>query len=143
MVSFKKMQEMSLWKNKWKNKPEAEEVQMKVLLRKIRTFIISLKLISIRMSSYITLINVGMILFLTLSQLNERYGFNIDLGKYLAPIYGGVLLAIFLIGYVEMYILKGMHEEQKIQFDLMPIHPELQDMKRKVDEMYEKQKEKI
>jgi len=104
----------------------------------LRRRLMEMKFIATRLGGYLSLINLGMVMFLTISDLNEKGYINIDVGKYLIPIYISLIILVFIFGYVETYILKGFREETEATFRHMGIHPELRDMKRKVDEMYNK-----
>lgn len=110
------------------------------ILKSIRNVAMTIKLIALRLSGYVSLINIGMILFLTLSNMKANGYIDFDIGQYAIPIYLGTVFILFLLGYLEMYVFRGLHEEIEIQYKLMPIHPELQDMKRKIDKMYKERK---
>ena len=109
----------------------------KNFLSKVKSIFITLKVIAQRVGSYISLLNISMILFLTLSDLKTKGYINIDIGLWIIPLYITLMIAIFVLGYFELYVFKGCFTEQEIVYKLTPIHPDLQDMKRKVDEMYQ------
>jgi len=106
------------------------------LLTTFRKGFMQFKLVAVRISGYLSLVNLGMIMFLTLSDLNEKGYIALDLGKYLVPLYLLAIVIIFILGYVEMYLFKGFKEEVEAGYRLMDIHPDLRDMKAKIDKMY-------
>lgn len=73
---------------------------MKKHLKKIRSKIIHSKVYAQRAMGYISLINAGMLLFLTASNL-EKYGFDIKMEKYLIPIFVVGASFLILVGYIE------------------------------------------
>jgi len=106
------------------------------LLTSFRKGFMQFKLIAVRLSGYLSLINLGMIMFLTIQSLNDKGYIHINLGTYLVPIYLGAIALLFVLGYFEMYIFKGYNEEVEAGYRLMQIHPDLRDMKAKIDKMY-------
>ena len=78
-----------------------------------------------------------MILFLTLSRLKETGLIHFDIGRYFIVVYVLGIIGLILLGYLEIYILKGLKEEQRKNFELNPMFME---MKEKIDYLYEKEK---
>jgi len=110
---------------------------MKELLRKIRFKLFNVKFYMHRTTSYLALINSGMILFLFLSKLKEKNLIFFDIDKYFFVIIViGFLLLIF-IGWFEIRVLKGNQEEAKIQFNL---NSEMAEMKKMVKDLWEERK---
>jgi len=83
---------------------------MKRLLIKLRDFIIKVKVYMARTSSYISLINTAMILFLFLSNL-EKYNIDIDIRNWIVPIFFVGISGMLLFGYLEYRFV--YQQEQK------------------------------
>ena len=73
---------------------------MKKHLAGLRDFFIRLKIYMARTSSYISLVNTAMILFLFLSNL-EKYDVDIYIKDWIVPIFGFGLIGMFFFGYLE------------------------------------------
>lgn len=107
------------------------------MIKKLREHFIMAKFALLRSNSYISLMNAGMILFLVLSTL-KQYGYiSLDLGKYLVPIYALGVVVLLTLGYFEIYVAKGMQTEQALGYKL---NPEWNDLKFKIDYIYNKLK---
>lgn len=86
-----------------------------------------------RTTTYLSIINAGMILYLFLSKLKEVGIIDWPIEQYAIWIVViGVLILLF-IGWFEIKILRGVHEENRISFYFTP--PQVE-MKEKIDEMY-------
>jgi hypothetical protein len=99
------------------------------------------KVIANRIAGYIGLVNIFLLLFLTLSNLKQNGYINLDIGKSFIPIYFVFIIILFVIGWIEIHILKGQYREAEIQNSLVPSHPDIQDIKLKLNEMYDYIKE--
>ena len=93
-----------------------------------------------RSTTHLSMINAGMILFLTLSKLKESGYIEWGIEKYLVLLFilGAVVLA--LVGYIETRILKANQEEKGIQFTLTPQFVKIEKM---VTEMYNDYRRKV
>jgi hypothetical protein len=109
---------------------------MKKFFYYIRYGITWLKTIANRVGSYVSLLNIGMLLFLTISTLKDKGYIHFSLGQYIIPIYIATIIIVLFLGYLEAFIFKGMYAEQMMQFKLIPMHPDNAEMKNKIDEMY-------
>ena len=110
----------------------------KGLVGKIRTILLNGKIFVSRSTSYISVINSGMILFLTLERLASRGVIKIsNLESYFFLFLGVGIIMLIIIGYFERK-LKGHSEESTICFNQ---NPPMKDMKMKLDYLYEKLKE--
>jgi len=107
------------------------------VITKIRDGFMFVKLCIGRSTSYISLINSGMLLFLVLSKLKDRGLIEADLELYFVPIIITGLVGMFLFGYVEMYKFKAVRKEMEYAFQLSP--PWV-DMKKKIDYLYDREK---
>lgn len=105
---------------------------MKRLLLSIRDKMIGVKIMLNRSLGYLSLMNAGMIFFLTLSKLKELGLINFSFTKLLIPLYLLGLVCMAFIGYLEMYVFKGYREELHRSQKLVPLHPELS---RRLDEI--------
>ena len=73
---------------------------MKCNFVKLRNFFIRLKVYMSRTSSYLSLINTAMILFLFLSNL-EKYNYDIEIKDMIVPLFILGLFMMLLFGYLE------------------------------------------
>lgn len=73
---------------------------MKSNFVKVRNFLIRLKVYMSRTSSYLSLINTAMILFLFLSNL-EKYNYDVEIKDLLIPLFIFGLFMMLLFGYLE------------------------------------------
>lgn len=112
---------------------------MKKIGVKVRSFIIFVKIMLMRSSTYIALVNLGMIFFLTLSKMKEIGMIKVNLDVVVLPLYIGTFIILFILGWIDFYLLKGYQDEVNKLNVLTPLHPLLAEMKQKVDWMYEKQ----
>jgi UDP-N-acetylmuramyl pentapeptide phosphotransferase/UDP-N-acetylglucosamine-1-phosphate transferase len=66
-----------------------------------------------RSASWLSLMNAGLIIFLALSRLQKEYGVEMDLSKYIVPLYiAGVVVLIFL-GWVDDKLRFYQHEAKE------------------------------
>ena len=115
---------------------------MKQLLIKLREVLLTWKIYATRSSSYIAFINLGLIMFLALSKLKEVGIININLSSYSIFIYIATVILLVIFGWFDMNYLRGYSQETNIGYKYTPLHPLMQDMKDKLDEMYLLSKEK-
>ena len=111
---------------------------MNKLFVKVRNFLIQLKVYMGRTSSYISLINTGMILFLFLSNL-ERYNVDVDIKDWLLPIFLFGLMGMFLFGYLEDK-LGFYRQEQKTTQSRSPYLLEIVERLDKIEKKLDKKK---
>jgi hypothetical protein len=110
---------------------------MKQKIIEIRNKILAGKVYIGRSAGYVSLLNLGMIMFLTISKLKEVGMFNVDIGSYIIPLYFLTLFIFMIFGYIDIKILKGHKTETDIINNVTPLHPELAQLKRKIDYLYE------
>jgi len=108
-------------------------------LRIIRDAFLGVKIFINRSGSYISLINLGMIMFLTLAQLKTAGIISFSIGSYTLPLYIITLILLAIFGYVDIRFLKGLHTETELINRVTPLHPDLVEIKNKVDYLYEKE----
>ena len=96
--------------------------------------IIMAKFAIMRTNSYIALANAGMLLFLFIQSLYANDYIHWNPSNYIFPIYGLGFLGLLILGFIEMR-LGGMKTEQALGYQL---NPEWQDMKDKVNAIYDK-----
>ncbi len=70
------------------------------MIKKLRSKLIHAKVYLSRALGYASLVNMALILFLALSNL-EDYGVDIFLERWLIPIFLGLFLILVLLGYLE------------------------------------------
>lgn len=87
---------------------------MKNLKNKLMKFKIYIQ----RAMSWISILNAGMLLFLVFSTL-EKYGYDINMRKYLIPIFLATLGIMFILGYIEDK-LELFNEENRIVSEKNP-----------------------
>jgi uncharacterized membrane protein YczE len=104
--------------------------------------LIAWKFYIIRSSSYITLLNLGMIMFLSISKLKDYGYISFDVGGYVIPIFFGTIILLILFGYIDVKFFKGFKAEIEIANLNTPLHPKLAELKAKVDYLYEKEMKK-
>jgi len=109
------------------------------MLVAIRNLLIAWKFYIIRSSSYITLLNLGMIMFLSISKLKDYGYISLNLGQYLIPFFFITLFLLILFGYIDVKFFKGFKAEIEIANLNTPLHPKLAELKQKVDYLYEKE----
>ncbi len=85
-----------------------------------------------RTVAYLSLINSGMILFLTLSRLKELQIIEFDIGNWFFPLLIFGYLSLLFIGWLDVRIFKGLSTEQAKGFRY---NPELMAMKEKIINM--------
>lgn len=112
---------------------------MKSYLSNLRERFINLKIYYIRSVSYISLINAGLIVFLTMAKLKDMGVISIDLSQSLLYVYFGGIILMLLLGWIEVKLFKGLNVESKRLFDYTP---QMVEMKAKIDYLYEKEKMK-
>lgn len=106
----------------------------KKILINVRRKIIAAKIMINRSLGYVSLVNAGMVLFLTLTKLRELGYINFDLSDNFFFIYFGGVAVLIIMGYVEIRLVKGLSEESRRNFEQNPM---FMDMKKKLDELYE------
>ncbi len=109
---------------------------MKKYLIKLRNLVIKLKVYMARTSSYISLINTAMILFIFLSNL-EKYNIDIDIRNWILPIFVVGISMMLLFGYLEYRFV--YHQEQKTT---QKKNPYMKDIIRRLDRIEQKLKNK-
>jgi hypothetical protein len=82
------------------------------MLKKVRSKFVHAKVFLNRALSYASLVNMILILFLALSNL-EKYGIDIVLERWLVPIFIFMFLFLIFLGYIEDK-LGFFEEEQKV-----------------------------
>ena len=69
---------------------------MKDILKRVRYKFVRLKMYAHRSMSYLAVINAAMLLFLTLSKLEDKFDENINVAAWFFPLtIGGVMLLVF------------------------------------------------
>ena len=76
---------------------------------KLKLFITTVKVYIQRSTSYVSLFNSGMILFLSLSKLQD-YGLNINLSKLMIPLFFLSIFLMVFIGFLEFKL--GFFKEE-------------------------------
>ncbi|MBT3720922.1 hypothetical protein HN789_07525 [archaeon] len=109
---------------------------MKKLLIRFRNLIIKLKVYMARTTSYISLINSAMILFLFLSNL-EKYNVDIDIRRWIVPLFFVGVIGMLTFGYLEYKFV--YHQEQKTT---QKKNPYLQEVIERLDRIEEQLKNK-
>ncbi len=104
------------------------------MLKKIRTKSMLAKQYVARTVTYVSLINSGMILFLFLIQLKGLGIVNFDIESYFIPIFIGGLICLFILGWLEIKLFKGIQEELRISFQFTP---QLVEMQSKLNDLWE------
>lgn len=115
---------------------------MRKMLIMIRDMLIAWKFYMIRSSSYITLLNLGMIMFLAISKLKDYGYIQLDIGRYMIPFFFVTVVLLVLFGYIDVKYFKGYRTEVDIANVNTPLHPKLAELKMKVDYLYSKEREK-
>lgn len=87
-----------------------------------------------RTTTYLSIINAGMILFLFLSKLKEVGIISWNLDRYTIVIFVVGTILLLVLGWFEIKVLKGVYSENTVSFYYTPPQAE---MKAKIDEMYE------
>jgi hypothetical protein len=103
------------------------------LLAYFRTKVMLFKQYIGRTTTYLSVINAGMILFLFLSRLKDAGVIFWDLDRYTLWIFTLGIILLLIVGWIEIKYLRGVHEENTISFSFTPPFVE---MKEKIDEMY-------
>ena len=109
---------------------------MKKVFTKFRNLLIRFKVYMARTSSYLSLINTGMILFIFLSNL-ERYNIDVDIKDWLLPIFIIGLVGMLAFGYLEDK-LGFYREEQKTTQSRNPYFKEIIERLDKIKEQLNK-----
>lgn len=97
------------------------------------------KMYMMRSANYISLANLGMIMFLTVVQLKDMGIVKWDISAYIIPLYFITFLLLIIFGYIDIHILKGYSSEVTIVNKVTPLHPDLASLKAKVDYLYDKE----
>ena len=95
--------------------------------KKLTRYIFDLKQHIHRGTTYVSLLNSGMIFFIFLDAL------GIDIQKGFLIIFAGGLIFLFVIGWIDIKYLKGYQEEQKLWFER---NPQLAEMGRQVEDIH-------
>jgi len=133
-LSYNKGEE-NIYLNNWIG---STRIKVKKLFIKLRDLLIQLKVYMSRTSSYISLVNTGMILFLFLSNL-EKYNVDIEIKDMIIPIFIIGLMGMFLFGYLEDK-LGFYQQEQKTTQSRSPYLKEIIDRLDKVEKKLDKKK---
>jgi len=107
---------------------------MSNILRFLRKRLMLFKQYISRTTTYLSVVNAGMILFLFLGKLKEAGYIQADLDKFVIAIFLIGLTILLVLGWLDIKYLKAMQEENTINFYLQP---PMVDMKDKIDEMEE------
>lgn len=110
---------------------------MKKIFIKLRDFLIQIKVYMGRTSSYISMVNTAMILFLFLSNL-EKYNIDIDIRNWIIPIFIVGVSGMLLFGYLEYKFFYG--QEQKTTQSKSPYFKEMLNRLDRIEKKVEKQK---
>ncbi len=106
------------------------------MFERMRSRIVHAKVFMNRALGYAALVNMALILFLALSNL-EKYGIDIMLGKWLIPIFLLLFMGLIFVGYIEDK-LGFFKEEQKVSSirnpQLNDIIKRLERIERKLDD---------
>jgi len=117
-----------------------EEVWILGMIKQIgkafREFFVNIKVYVNRTAGYLSIINSGMIIFLVLAKLKEAGIADFELSQYYPAIFISTMLLVTLIGFLEVKLMGGWKRESSIAFNVCP---EFVEMKRKIDELYEKE----
>jgi len=106
-----------------------------LIIKKIRKKLLFMKQCMSRTTSYLTVINSSMILFLFLSRLKEGGFINWEIDKYFLLIIAIGLISLITFGWIDIRFLRGLQEETKISFGL---NPYFSDMRNKIHEINKK-----
>ena len=109
------------------------------MLRFFRNKLMLFKQYISRTTTYLSIVNAGMILFLFLSKLKEAGYISMELDKYFYIIFVTGIISLLIIGWIDIKYLKAMQAENTIGFYFSP---PMVEMKSKIDEMYEDFKER-
>ncbi|MCK5283768.1 MAG: hypothetical protein KAK00_10285 [Nanoarchaeota archaeon] len=101
------------------------------MIANLRSKLIHVKVYVNRALTYASLVNMGLILFLAMSNL-EKYGIDIMLGKWLIPIILLIFLLLILVGYLEDK-LGFFQEEQKVHAVRNPPITEILERLKKIE----------
>lgn len=94
----------------------------------IRNNFIKAKMYIGRSATYISLVNMGMILFLTLSNLKEKGYVHFEISKYIILIYLLTFIILIFFGWLEMKYIKGFQKEVDFMNNYTPLHPKLEEL---------------
>lgn len=108
------------------------------MLNRCRDLFISFKYYLVRGTSYLSLINTGMILVLFLMGLQDKGVIDLDIGTYTPIFFVLGLAAIGFMGWFEVEVIKGTQKENTLSFDRSPPFVEL---KKEIHYVYNKMKE--
>ncbi|NQU79396.1 hypothetical protein HQ545_06535 [Candidatus Woesearchaeota archaeon] len=103
---------------------------------KFREWFTHSKIFINRATSYITIINSGMILFLLLSRLQE-YGLNIHISKWFFPIFLVSVIVMMIVGYLD-YKLGFHREESRVVTERNPYFKEIIERLDKIEQKIKK-----
>ena len=103
------------------------------MITKIRTKVVYAKVYLNRALRYVSLINLGLIMFLSLSDLS-KYGIEIDIGKWIFPILFSVFLFLLFFGFMEDRL--GIFKEEERIFAIR--NPQLTKIIEKLEKIEER-----
>ena len=106
--------------------------------RKLRNGLMRGKQYISRTVTYLAIVNSGMILFLALSKLKELGYINWEIDKYFTIIFIIGLVGLFILGWMDIKLFKGIQRENTIAFELSPPFME---MRSKINDLWKKQNE--
>lgn len=108
-------------------------MKFKTFFSKIIDSVLRGKIYMVRTTSYISLLNSGMLLFLFLVSLKERGSISFEVDNWFFPIMVGGFFVFLFIGWAEVKFFRGLQREGIIGFRY---NPELMNLKTKVDEIH-------
>lgn len=103
----------------------------------IKDRLLKLKIYIGRATTYLTIINSGMLLFLFLSTLKDKGAISMDLDKYFILIFAVGLATLIVVGWIDINLFKGLQSEIRLAFEY---NPPFKDIKDKVTYLFEKEK---
>lgn len=106
---------------------------IKKILIKSRDKILGWKVNVLRSAGYISFLNLGMLMFVSFNQIR-----NIDYPIWtLGLVYFFTVIVLGVFGYYDLKYIKGQRVETDYLNQYTPIHPDLKEMKEKVDKLYD------
>jgi len=114
-------------------------MEIRKFLSNARAKFIEFRIYYSRSIGYVSLINSGMILFLTLAKLKEVGIIKWDITDSFLLVYVVGFIGLLLFGWLEIKVFKGFQKESDRNFALTPSFVE---MKEKLNYLYDKEKKK-
>ncbi|MBN1502872.1 hypothetical protein JW930_04970 [Candidatus Woesearchaeota archaeon] len=109
---------------------------MKKFFINVRNFLINIKVYISRTSSYLSLLNTAMVLFLFLSNL-EKYNIDIRIEDWIIPIFIVVIILIIFFGFLEDKL--GFYsQEQKTVQSRSPYFKDINERLKRIEEKIER-----